>query len=115
MPRTSSGIWLVPERWLKSNYERIYEPVFDLDVEAGKERTEWTKESAFEAQPYMEYGVKTNENLQTLKAGEVITNLYAVGSVLGGHNPLKLADGNGVSMITALAAAKQILKKKVNG
>lgn len=96
---------------LKSNYERVYEPIFDLDVDADSDRAKWIKPSAFDAQPYMEYGVHTNAQLQVQKNGETIENLYAVGSVLSGHNAIKQADGTGVSIITALAAAKTILKK----
>ncbi len=96
---------------LKSNYERVFEPIFDLDVDADAERTKWTETDVFASQPYMEYGVRTNEQLQVQKKGETIENLYAVGSVLSGHNAIKQADGTGVSLITALAAAKNILKK----
>lgn len=96
---------------LKSNYERIYEPIFDLDVDADSDRAKWVSPSVFDAQPYMEYGVHTNEHLQVQKGGQTIDNLYAVGSVLSGHNAIKLADGTGVSILTALAAAKDILKK----
>lgn len=95
---------------LKSNYERIYEPIFDLDLDADKERAAWVSPSVFDAQPYMEYGVRTNERLQVQKNGQTIENLYAVGSVLSGHNAIKLADGTGVSLLTALAVAKDILK-----
>ena len=38
------------------------------------------------------------------KDGKVINNCYAVGSVLSGHNRVKMADGTGVSMLTALQA-----------
>jgi glycerol-3-phosphate dehydrogenase subunit B len=36
--------------------------------------------------------------------------MYAVGSVLEGHNHIKQADGTGVSLLTALQVAKEILK-----
>lgn len=96
---------------LKSNYERVYEPIFDLDVDADSDRAKWVSQSVFDAQPYMEYGVRTNAHLQVQKNGQTIENLYAVGSVLSGHNAIKLADGTGVSILTALAAAKDILMK----
>lgn len=59
----------------------------------------------------MEYGVKTNNAFQTQKNGSTIENLYAIGSVLSGHNAIKQADGTGVSMVTAIAVAKNILNK----
>jgi len=45
------------------------------------------------------------------REGRVQTNLYAAGSILSGHNAFKLADGTGVSMLTALQVAHNILKK----
>lgn len=97
---------------LKSNYERVYEPVFDLDVTAPSDRMQWVSPSVFDDQPYMHYGVRVNGSLQVQKGGRTIDNLYAVGAVLGGHNPVRLADGAGVDMVTALCAALHILEKK---
>lgn len=96
---------------LKSNYERVYEPIFDLDVTAPADRTAWVRESVFDDQPYMYYGVRTNENMQVQKDGQTISNLYAVGSVLGGHNAAKMADGAGVDMVTAMYVSQEILAK----
>ena len=96
---------------LKSNYVKVFEPIFDLDVDAGDNRTDWIDENVYNAQPYMTYGVKTNNQLQTQKNGSVIENLYAIGSVLSGHNAIKQADGTGVSLITAVAVAKNLLNK----
>jgi len=96
---------------LMSNYVRVYEPIFDLDVDASEKRTEWVDTMVYNAQPYMEYGVKTNNAFQTRKNGSTIENLYAIGSILSGHNAIKQADGTGVSMVTAVAVAKNILNK----
>lgn len=97
---------------LQSNYEKVFEPIFDLDLNATNNREEWSCEDAFEAQPYMEFGVKTNANFQTLKNGKAITNLFAIGSVLCGHNSIKLADGEGTSLLTALHVAETITERK---
>ena len=56
----------------------------------------------------MGFGVSTDGNLHPFKGGAPVRNLYAVGSVLSGHNALAQADGTGVSLITALAAAASI-------
>ena len=90
--------------------EVVHIPYSLNDLDADKERAAWVSPSVFDAQPYMEYGVRTNERLQVQKNGQTIENLYAVGSVLSGHNAIKLADGTGVSLLTALAVAKDILK-----
>lgn len=97
---------------LKSNYERVYESVFGLDVDADEQREKWALKNIFKAQPYMEYGVKTNAEFQTFRNGKTIENLFAAGSILSGHNSIKLADSNGVSMFTALQVAKNILGRQ---
>ena len=95
---------------LQSNYESVYEPIFNFDVDAAEGRPNWINQDVYAAQPYMEFGVRTNSALQVLKDGQVVENVYAVGSVLSGHNPIKMADAQGVSMITALAVANTIIK-----
>lgn len=97
---------------LKSNYEKVYEPVFELDVTAPSDRMQWVSPSVFDDQPYMYYGVKVNGNLQVQKEGQTVSNLYAAGAVLGGHNAVKQADGAGVDMVTALCVAQHILEKQ---
>ncbi|MCR5077650.1 MAG: glycerol-3-phosphate dehydrogenase subunit GlpB [Prevotella sp.] len=97
---------------LKSNYEHVFEPVFNLDVHASAKRDEWTREDSFDAQPYMEYGVRTDNDFHAMKDGKAIENLFAIGSVLGGHNSVKLADGTGVSLLTALQAAETIIGRR---
>lgn len=97
-------------RGLVSDYEKVYEPVFSLDVDYIAERPQWTRDNVFEAQPYMEFGVKTDAQLHAMKDGNVLSNVYAAGQVLGGNNKVKLASGEGVDMLTALAVAKNILK-----
>ncbi len=97
-------------RGLSANYQKVWETVFGLDVDASATRTDWTSENVFDAQPYQEYGVKTDDKLRVSLNGKVIDNLYAAGSVLSGHNSLKLGDGTGVSLLTALQVANNILK-----
>ena len=93
---------------LKSDYEKVYEPVFGVDVEAAEDSTAWTKENVFDVQPYMSYGVKTDNELHALKNGEKFDNLYAIGSILRGNNDIKLASNAGVAMLTALRVAEII-------
>lgn len=96
---------------LKSNYERVFEPIFDLDTTAPADRMQWVTSSVFDDQPYRSYGVKVNASMQAQKGGQIISNLYVAGAVLGGHNAAKLADGAGVDMVTALRVAQYILEK----
>ena len=96
---------------LASNYIKVYEPIFDLDVDAAEKRTDWVDTDVYKEQPYMSFGVTTNSQLQVQKAGKTIQNMYAIGSVLSGHNSIKQADGEGVDIVSALAVARTILKK----
>lgn len=93
---------------LQSSEEGIVEPIFGLDVDYAGKRGEWSKECMFDAQPYMEFGVATDNEFHAIKDGQVIENLYAIGSILSGHNSLKLADDTGVAVMTALQVARQM-------
>lgn len=99
-------------RGLVANYERVYEPILDLDVDADSDRELWSRFGVLEPQAYSRYGVKTDKELRCLKQGKTIQNLRAIGSVLSGHDAIKMGDGTGVSLLTALAAAESILAKK---
>ena len=96
---------------LVANYERVYEPVLGLDVDYSGERKDWSRYGVFNDQPYMHFGVATDAKLHVKKDGKVINNCYAAGAVLSGNNRVKMADGAGVDMLTALQAAKNILQK----
>lgn len=99
-------------RGLIADYERVYEPIMDLDVDADADREQWTRFGILELQAYMRYGVKTDSELRCMKQGKTIQNLRAIGSVLSGHDAIKMCDGTGVSLLTALAAAQSILATK---
>ena len=96
-------------RGLVADYERVYEPVLGLDVDADGDREQWTRFGILEPQVYWRYGVKTDTDLCCQLRGKTINNLRAIGSVLSGHDAVKMGDGTGVSLLTALAAAQSIL------
>ena len=56
----------------------------------------------------MEFGVATDNEFHAIKDGRPLENLYAIGSILSGHNSLKLIDDTGVAVMTALQVARQI-------
>ena len=99
-------------RGLRADYERIYEPVLGLDVDADNDREQWTQFGVLKPQAYFNYGVSTDDQFHCLKQGKAISNLYAIGSVLSGHNAVKMGDGTGVSMLTALAVNDVIMANK---
>ena len=95
---------------LIANMETIYEPVFGLDLNAPDDRTEWYDKNFYASQPYMGYGVVTDEKFRPMKEGKVIENLYATGALLSGFNALKEGSGAGITLATALHAASCITR-----
>lgn len=94
---------------LRSNPTRIFEPVFDLDVEAAEDRNAWYDADFAAGQPYMQFGVRTDSALRALRQGEAFKNLYAIGSVLGATRP-EFGSGAGLAIRSAFAATDQILQ-----
>ncbi|MBB3895318.1 glycerol-3-phosphate dehydrogenase subunit GlpB [Bacteroides pyogenes] len=93
---------------LIASRDRVYEPVFDLDVDYLHDRQEWYNDDVFESQNYMQFGVRTNHRFQALRSGLPIENLYVIGAGLEGFSPLKEGSGAGVSILTALHVADTI-------
>lgn len=89
---------------------RIYEPVLGLDVDVDGDRDKWFNRDFFAAQPYMKFGVETDNDFHPRKDGKAVANLYAVGALLGGHDALKEESGAGVAILTAMRAAELIVK-----
>lgn len=99
-------------RGLRADYERVYEPVLGVDLDVDNDREHWTSFGVLQPQAYFGYGVATDEQLRCLKNGKPIQNLRAIGSVLSGHDSVKMGDGTGVSLMTAIAAADHIRENK---
>ena len=94
---------------LKSNPFRIFEPVFGLDVEAAEDRNTWYNPSFAADQPYLQYGVRTDEALHGIVEGQPLKNLFAIGSILGATRP-EFGSAAGLAVRSALAAVDQILQ-----
>ncbi|HHQ4310854.1 TPA: glycerol-3-phosphate dehydrogenase subunit GlpB [Serratia fonticola] len=99
---------------LVAAFDGIREPVFGLDVYSKTERADWSDANLFAPQPYLQFGVQTDTALRALKQGEAMTNLYAIGAVVGGYDPLQQGCGAGVSLLGALHVAQQILAQEVS-
>lgn len=97
---------------LISEFNRIYEPVFGLDLISEADRTKWTDAKLFQPQPYMQFGADTDSSLRGKINGQVVENLYVSGAVLGGFDPLKQGCGAGVSLVSALHVAETILEQE---
>lgn len=89
--------------------DKVIEPVFGSDVDFTPGRDSWYDKSFFNKQNYMTFGVATDEKLRIKIKGDVQQNLFAVGSVLGGSNTIHEGCGAGVSMLTALYVADNLI------
>ncbi len=96
---------------LVASPDTVKEPVFGLDVDYPADRKDWYDEKFFARQNYTGFGVKTNGDFQPLRDGKVVSNLYVVGSEVGGCNPLAEGSGAGMAIMTAFSAADRILGK----
>lgn len=96
---------------LVADYNHVKEAALGVDVDDNSlERSSWAVVDVTSPQPYMEIGVKTDDGLHCMRKGIKVDNLHAVGSILSGHNSIKLGDAAGVDMLTALQVANSILK-----
>lgn len=95
---------------LVATIDRIHEPVFGLDLNVNAGRTEWYDKDIYASQPYMGYGVTTDEKFRPSVNGETVENLYATGALLAGFNALKEGSGAGITLATALSAAENITR-----
>ena len=91
-----------------ADHDVVKEPVFGLDVDSLDVRSEWYERNLFDAQPYMTFGVATDDGFHVRKDGAVVENVYAAGSVLSGFHPMKQGCGAGVSILTALHISNTI-------
>ncbi len=69
-------------RGLVSDREKVFEPIFDLDVKFWKDRSLWCVEDFFAPQPFESFGVVSSPSGHAIKNGEQITNLLVSGSIL---------------------------------
>lgn len=97
---------------LVASMERVYEPILDIDLDAESNRQDWYSKNFFHDQNYQRFGAKTDSRFQVMKANETIRNLFAIGALLSGFNALKEGSGSGVSILTAMFVADEILKEE---
>lgn len=95
---------------LASTRDGVYEPALGVDIDCPADRHQWTAPDIFSRQPFMSFGVATDSHLRVVKGGKTVENLYATGNVLSGFNAVKDGCQTGVSLITGLYAAHEIIK-----
>ena len=90
--------------------DRVFDPVFDADVEFDPNRNTWYDPSVFASQRYRTFGVATDDRFRIKIHGKTQENVYAIGSVLSGFDALQEGCGAGVSLLTALYVADNLKK-----
>ena len=93
-------------RGLVADMDRVYEPLFGLDVQYDKDRSTWFDPSFSAPQRFLDFGVVAKEG-KALKDGGTVDNLYPVGEVLCGISSSQ-SDATDRIRLSALEAVKSI-------
>ena len=94
---------------LTSTPSRIFEPIFNIDIDYPQDRNSWYNPDFMAMQPYMQFGVKVDADLHPMSGGVPYTNLYAAGGILGYSSP-GLGYAGGMAIASAFKVVDQILK-----
>lgn len=92
-----------------SSPDGFREPVFGLDVCGPSDRDSGFSKDFFAPQPYQKAGVRTDSDFHVFRNGSRVENLYGVGSIMGGFDSLSEGSGAGISILSGLFVADEII------
>ena len=67
---------------LVADMDSVREPLFGLDVDYEKDRSKWFCADFFAPQPFMDFGIRTDEEGHPRKCGVTVANLVVTGDIL---------------------------------
>ncbi len=96
---------------LVANQYGIEEPVFGLETQVTGDRNEWHQHDFFthKPHPFLSFGVTTDNSFKPALKGQTVSNLYCIGAILSGYNPIVHGCGGGVAISTAYSVVEQIV------
>ena len=94
---------------VRSERERVFEPIFDCHVPHPADRYDWFVDDVFGDQPYARFGLPVDRELRPLDTDDEreFANLRAAGTVLGGYDFAAEKSGSGVSLATGYVAGQR--------
>ena len=95
-------------RGILADMDRVYEPVFGLDVDYDPDRSTWFSPFFAARQKFLDFGVSCS-GACALKDGRRIVNLFPAGEVLAGVSGSR-GDASEIIRRSALEAAEAVLK-----
>lgn len=93
---------------LVADMDRIFEPVFGLDVEYDSDRSLWFDYDFGGEQRFLTYGVRTDALSRPSVGGVTVENLFACGELLHGISAVTGKDMIGVSAEAVASTIKSI-------
>lgn len=70
---------------LVSTMDKVFEPIFGVDVHYDEDRTRWCDPDFNASQPFEKFGVITDGEGRAMIGGKPVANLYAAGEILAGE------------------------------